>query len=120
MHHAEEKIRFLSWLAIFHFNWPLFCIFECVLLDVLVGHLREMHVKWPVATCYFCCLRSSHLMHGHISGPVVSLVIHSQPMWHVEPLLSIGSNEVSVPGQLQHRGDTNGPFVDMIEVVSTE
>ena len=32
---------------------PLFCIFECVLLDILVGDLREMHRNWPVATCYF-------------------------------------------------------------------
>ena len=22
------------------------CIIECVLLDILVGHLREMHGKW--------------------------------------------------------------------------
>ena len=29
------------------------CIFECVLLDILVGQLREMHGKWPVTTCYF-------------------------------------------------------------------
>ena len=23
-------------------------IFECVLLDILVGHVREMHGKWAV------------------------------------------------------------------------
>ena len=28
------------------FDWPL-VYFECVLLDILVGHLRELHGKWP-------------------------------------------------------------------------
>ena len=27
---------------------PLFCIFECVLLAILVGDLREMHGKWTI------------------------------------------------------------------------
>ena len=38
------------------------CIFECVLLDILVDHLREMHGKWPVhGHLLFCTLYVSIL-----------------------------------------------------------
>ena len=44
----------------FHHVSMKFCTFECVLLDILLGHLREMHGKLPVVTCYFwLCFRSS-------------------------------------------------------------
>ena len=38
---------FFSYL--YEFDWPLVYL----IVDIFVGCLREMHGKWPVATCYF-------------------------------------------------------------------
>ena len=38
-------------------------LYQCVLLDILVGHLREMHGKWPV--------------HGHLLFCTLNVVIHT-------------------------------------------
>ena len=51
---------FLRWLAIlsrqYEFNWPLLYLNEsCLIHFILVGHVREMHGKWPVAT-WLCLL----------------------------------------------------------------
>ena len=40
------------------------CLFECVLLDILVSNLREMYGKWPVATCYFLALLGQATLSG--------------------------------------------------------
>ena len=56
-HTPEYKIEYLNWLAVLscldEFDWPFVYLNVSCLIDILVGHLREMHEKWPVATCYF-------------------------------------------------------------------
>ena len=60
MFNVKKKKRFLSWSVILslifvilfvfcHFLYEFDWSFECVLLDILVGHLGEMHGRWPVA-----------------------------------------------------------------------
>ena len=55
---SAKKIEYLKWSAIFNlsclneFDWP-FVHLNVSCFIILVGHLREMHGKWPVTTCYF-------------------------------------------------------------------
>ena len=93
---------------------------NCVQLDILVGHLREMHGKWPVATCYYVGLCELHiyickgysvsklifmeltatgLPSPSLKGSVIKLMcmaVQSQTM-HFETQCNTGIGPISIP-----------------------
>ena len=54
-----------------------------VLFDILVGHLREMHGKWPMAACYIWLWETSQILHTY---PPALTPSRAQMVAHYEDL----------------------------------